>query len=283
MYLMPCLLALSLGPAVYFCRTQSRQSQQQQQHKHDKQCAQCVHNEEEDSTKNDHHNSSPHKKPTSLKRSIHVQMFLHAFAVVLTALLWGLIYLRLQSAYMLCIGLTFYAVSLLVNYVTQLITDETHWIYVHLVGQIAPFTFYMANYLDRIDGLVPVQGRSGMAMNPENTIALFTLGFGLLMSGFLMPVFVFVRRPFWMAGVLGCAWLLTAGLTYTSVGFPYRPNLSEQRFWIYVRSTTLSIFIENMYIIIIFGLVPFYLFSIPIALSTLSWRKPRRLRTVGIS
>lgn len=106
--------------------------------------------------------------------------------------------------------------------------------YVHFVGQIAPFVLHLNMMIAQLPTLASIQGRSGPASNPDLAIAIVVFGFGLLMSGFLVPTICLVRRPIWWLGGLVVVWIVATILVFTPIGFPYRERTSEQRFWIFV-------------------------------------------------
>lgn len=79
-----------------------------------------------------------------------------------------------------------------------------------------------------------MQGRSGPTTNPEMFIAIITGSTGILLAGQLIPTLCIFRRPvIWMCGFL-LVFLIFLILMATPLGFPYREELSQQRFWIFV-------------------------------------------------
>lgn len=57
---------------------------------------------------------------------------------------------------------------------------------------------------------------------------------GILMAGFIIPVFCMTKKPLWILSGFGVLFLLSAILMATPLGFPYREEVSAQRFWIFV-------------------------------------------------
>lgn len=111
---------------------------------------------------------------------------------------------------------------------------DTRWVYVHLVAHI-PVTLYFGHMFALVlPSLAAIQGRSGSIANPEYTMGGVCFLFGWLAFGLLAPVLCFVRKPLWWVGGLMLLWLVTIGVMFTPVGFPYREATSEQRFWVLV-------------------------------------------------
>lgn len=104
----------------------------------------------------------------------------------------------------------------------------------HFVGQVIPFLFYAYYAIYALDNFIPMQGRSGPTTNPEMFIAIITGSTGILLAGQLIPTLCIFRRPvIWMCGFL-LVFLIFLILMATPLGFPYREELSQQRFWIFV-------------------------------------------------
>lgn len=81
---------------------------------------------------------------------------------------------------------------------------------------------------------IPIQARSGPTTNPEMFIAIITLATGLLLAGHLIPTLCIFRKPIiWMCGFL-IVFIIFLILMATPLGFPYKEELSRQRFWIFV-------------------------------------------------
>lgn len=217
-YACPFFFALGFAPAIYLAITQKRASSFAQ--------ATIDGNTE---------NQQAQTKSPALSQSIRVQLFMHAQALVLMAILLALTYFGLRSAYIVMVAVIFYTFSTFINWLTRLQTgSDCRWVYVHLIGQLVPFAFYSYTYLDIVPNLIPSEGRSGTASNPEIVIALFTVAIAFLVGGLLVPLFSFVKQPVWMVSLFALVWLVSVGVIFSSIGFPYRSAMSEQRFWIYV-------------------------------------------------
>lgn len=104
----------------------------------------------------------------------------------------------------------------------------------HFIGQIIPFFFYAYYAIYALDNFIPMQGRSGPTTNPELFIAIIAGSTGILLAGHLIPTLCIFRRPvIWMCGFL-LLFVIFLILMATPLGFPYREDLSQQRFWIFV-------------------------------------------------
>lgn len=189
----------------------------------------------------------------ALKRSHQVQMFMHAFALILAVLLVILTLFGIQSAFILLLALIFYGVSLLLNLITSLQlrgrycygfgmlyavifsnTSDRSWVLVHLAGQLLPFLFYayMCVFLSYF--FPGIEGRAGPNSNPETTIAYFCIAFGTMLTGFIVPAFLLYKRPLRLVGTVAAMFLVGIIVMLSPLGFPYRPETSFQRQWIYV-------------------------------------------------
>lgn len=84
---------------------------------------------------------------------------------------------------------------------------------------------------------IPIQGRSGSIDNPDNMLGIIVIGFGILMTGFLIPtLYMFKRSALVILGFL-VVFVAFGIVMATNVGFPYRHAVSPKRFWIFVRQT----------------------------------------------
>lgn len=181
-------------------------------------------------------------------------MFLHSQCIIYVTLILIMTGLGLRSAFILLFSLIFYTLTTYINLFSRLqlrgeskvflrnfpsnsrtICLGSIWIVVHFAGQTIPFLFYAYYAIYALDTFVPIQGRSGPTMNPEYMMAIITGSTGILLAGHLIPTLCIFRRPaIWMCGFL-LVFIIFLILMATPVGFPYRENLSQQRFWIFVR------------------------------------------------
>lgn len=79
-----------------------------------------------------------------------------------------------------------------------------------------------------------MQGRTGPGNNPDVMIAGICIAMGILLGGFIVPIFCLYKKPLWVLLGFGVLFLLSAILMATPLGFPYRDEVSAQRFWIFV-------------------------------------------------
>lgn len=80
-----------------------------------------------------------------------------------------------------------------------------------------------------------MQGRTGPGSNPDLLIGYISILMGILLAGFIIPVFCMTKKPLFILSGFGVLYLLSAILMATPLGFPYREEVSAQRFWIFVR------------------------------------------------
>lgn len=102
------------------------------------------------------------------------------------------------------------------------------------IGQIIPFLYLAYFGVMAMEVFIPIQGRSGSTSNPEVTIAGFCILVGILQGSFIVPSFSLCKRP-----IIAFTWFLVVFaafiiVMFTPVGFPYRENISSQRFSIFV-------------------------------------------------
>lgn len=186
----------------------------------------------------------------------YVQMFLNSqciFLILMTLILTGL---GVRSSFILMFDIIFYSASTLINALSglqhrgELIygrcpepfpkknsrISEGIWIIIHLMGQVVPFMFYSYYTIFSLDLFVPMQGRSDPEMNPDLLIAVILSGLALLLGGLLLPVLNLFKPAFYiMCGflVIFIAFIICMA---TPLGFPYKPAVSAERFWIFVRN-----------------------------------------------
>lgn len=95
--------------------------------------------------------------------------------------------------------------------------------------------FYSYYTLVIFDLFIPIQGRSGAVANPDIMLGMIVIGFGILMAGLLIPtLYMFKRSALVILGFL-VVFVVFGICMATSFGFPYQPEVSAKRFWIFVR------------------------------------------------
>lgn len=116
----------------------------------------------------------------------NIQLGLHSWALVLALLIITLISLGIRSVYIFTFPLTFYTFALIVNLLTTFHDQGYSWAGTVAILQIIPFLYSCYVIYIFIVLMVPSQGRSGSASNPDIMIAgLATLG-TVLSFGFLV-------------------------------------------------------------------------------------------------
>ncbi|ALC42476.1 CG10073, partial [Drosophila busckii] len=160
----------------------------------------------------------------------HLQLVLHAQAIFMGLLAVGVTYLGFRSAFIFMIPLLFYVVALAFNLLTTLHDRGYAWSGVIKATQIIPFLYSSSHIYLFVVALVPMQGRSGAASNPDMLISgLVALG-TLLSFSFVIPLINTFRRPstviFTLLAINAVGMYLA---TSTQIGFPYRPKTNVQR------------------------------------------------------
>lgn len=108
------------------------------------------------------------------------------------------------------------------------------WIIIHLMSQVAPFMFFSYYTIFSMDLFVPIQGRSDPSSNPDLLIAFIIFGLALLMGGLILPTLSLFKRSYFIVCTFLVIFVAFVIVMATPVGFPYRPAVSPQRFWIFV-------------------------------------------------
>ncbi|XP_017835549.1 endoplasmic reticulum metallopeptidase 1-like [Drosophila busckii] len=160
----------------------------------------------------------------------HLQLSLHAQAIIVALLMGGLTYLRFRSAYALMIPLLFYILALAFNLLTTLHDRGYAWSGVLKFIQIIPFLYSSYLIYTFVAVLLPMQGRFFNESNPDLLIAGLVAVGTVLSLGFVIPLINTFRRP---STVILTLFAISAVGMYlassTQIGFPYRPKTSGQR------------------------------------------------------
>lgn len=83
-----------------------------------------------------------------------------------------------------------------------------------------------------------MEGRAGPVSNPETMIGYLSIAFGTLLTGFFVPAFLLYKRPLRIVTASAVLFLAGVIIMMTPLGFPYRPETSFQRQWIFVSRET---------------------------------------------
>ncbi|KAH8418650.1 hypothetical protein KR222_008447, partial [Zaprionus bogoriensis] len=160
----------------------------------------------------------------------NVQLGLHGWALVLSILIIGLTSLGIRSVYIITFPLTFYAVALIVNLLTMFHDRRYSWAAVVATFQVIPFLYSCYVIYFFIVAMIPIQGRSGSASNPDTMISALTALGTILSFGFLIPLINTFRRPYTVVFSLVMVYAITMHLaSSTQIGFPYRHKTASER------------------------------------------------------
>ncbi|XP_052892583.1 endoplasmic reticulum metallopeptidase 1-like [Anopheles moucheti] len=169
--------------------------------------------------------------------SLHarVQLLLNATCALYVVILIILTAMSIRSGYLFTMAILFYTVTTLLNASLQVFVKHAsrYWIYVHLIGQIAPIAYFSSVSLTAFATFIPMQGRGNADANPELLIALFAVLVGLLVTGFLSPLVVLARRGYLFIALIVAFFVVSIIVMVTSAGFPFRAHTSPERFYIY--------------------------------------------------
>ncbi|XP_030558517.1 endoplasmic reticulum metallopeptidase 1-like [Drosophila novamexicana] len=165
-----------------------------------------------------------------ISTSYHLQLALHAHAVILALLIFGFTLFGLRSTYIFLISLIFYVISLAFNLLTTLHDRGYAWTGLLKAGQIIPFLYSSYIFYLFVIVLVPIGGRAGSSATRDTHIAFLAAAGTVLSFGFLVPLINTFRRP---SFVVYCLLAITVVAMYlasfTHIGFPFRPKTNGQR------------------------------------------------------
>ncbi|XP_030558014.1 endoplasmic reticulum metallopeptidase 1-like [Drosophila novamexicana] len=165
-----------------------------------------------------------------ISTAFHLQLALHAQAVILALLTTGLTLFGLRTTYVLVIPLIFYVLSLALNLLTTLHDRGYAWTGFAMASQLIPFlhSSYLIYFFVRT--IIPMCARSGSASDQDVYIAFLGAVGTVLSFGFLIPLINTFRRA---SLVIFCLLATTALSIYlassTQIGFPFRPRTNGQR------------------------------------------------------
>ncbi|EDW61968.2 endoplasmic reticulum metallopeptidase 1 [Drosophila virilis] len=165
-----------------------------------------------------------------ISTAYHIQLAVHAHAVILAFLAICLTLFGLRSSYIFVIPLVFYVASLVLNLLTTLHDRGYAWTGLLKASQIIPFLYSSYLFYLFVVVITPMTGRSGSASNQDLYIAALAAIGTVLSFGFLIPLINTFRRPsfvvFSLLAITAVAMYLASS---TQIGFPYRPRTNGQR------------------------------------------------------
>uniref|UniRef100_A0A182WIW1 FXNA-like protease n=1 Tax=Anopheles minimus TaxID=112268 RepID=A0A182WIW1_9DIPT len=174
-------------------------------------------------------------KKDHLSLHTRVQSLLNATCVLYVVILIVLTAMSIRSGYLFTMAILFYTVTTLLNASLHVFVKQTSvcWLYVHLIGQIAPIAYYSSISLTSFATFIPMQGRGNAGANPELLIALFAVLVGLLVTGFLSPLVALARKAYLFIALIALFFVISIIVMVTSAGFPFRAHTTPERFYIY--------------------------------------------------
>lgn len=174
-------------------------------------------------------------KKLPLTVSHEVQLFLHSHAILLSVLLIITTGARIRSAYIILVALIFYCASSGLSTIFRLINHRRlGWIYFHVIGLVLPFIFFAYLCNVAFTTFIPMAARIGPDQYPDLVIAAFCSLIAIFLGGFIVPLIGLCTRRWWVyGGLFGLFSVAGIILLATPVGFPYRPETSPQRYWIF--------------------------------------------------
>lgn len=162
-----------------------------------------------------------------------IQLFLHAYCVILIILVIVMTGLSIRSTFAVTINIAFYTLSVIVNWAVGLQSRPFIWVIPVLVSQIIPVAFY--SYLSQIifTTFIPITGRSGCTSLSDLMIAAFTVIVAVLTTGFLTPLFSILRRPKIVISGFMVVFVIFAITMATPVGLPFTAYTAAERHWVF--------------------------------------------------
>lgn len=123
------------------------------------------------------------------------------------------------------------------------ILSDQCWVITIFIAQIVPFMCFSSICITAIEIFVPVQGRGGPQNNPETLISMLCIIVGIMQCSLIVPLFSLCRRPLIILSGFLVTFLVFVIVIATPIGFPYKDEVSAQRFWIFVSAFLLFYFI----------------------------------------
>ncbi|XP_017960616.1 endoplasmic reticulum metallopeptidase 1-like [Drosophila navojoa] len=165
-----------------------------------------------------------------ISNGYHVQLALHAQAILLTLLTIGLTVIGIRSTYVVVIPLIFYVLPLALNLLTTLHDRSYAWTGILKVSQIIPFLYSSYVIYTFVVVLTPMGARAGSASNRDLYISVLAAVGTILSFSFLVPLINTFRRPsLVILALIGITALSMFLASSTQLGFPYRPKTNGQR------------------------------------------------------
>lgn len=169
-----------------------------------------------------------------MDRHYQLQMWTHAQAVLLTLILFLLTFFGIRSAFIILIPVVFYGFTMLLNLITGFQKNPKIWLPIMAVGQLFPFIFFSHLSMIAFTTFIPMAARGGPGSNPDLLICAFSILMALLMTGFITPIIGFMKKDLWVWGGIGALIVASIVMMVTNLGFPFKPEVSAQRHWIFV-------------------------------------------------
>ncbi|XP_052873852.1 endoplasmic reticulum metallopeptidase 1-like [Anopheles cruzii] len=160
-----------------------------------------------------------------------VILFLHAQHFICSILLITLTIGGIRSAFVLLFPAIFYSATTIVIVALQF--RMRVWVYIHLAGQLVPVFYFCSLTCTLFAVFISMTGRTHNESNPDLQIALFSCLMALLLVGYLTPLVVLFHRKVYFFALLLLAFLVTAIVAATPVGFPFRQSTTPQRYYIF--------------------------------------------------
>ncbi|XP_067630290.1 endoplasmic reticulum metallopeptidase 1 isoform X2 [Eurosta solidaginis] len=159
-----------------------------------------------------------------------IQILLHCHCLFLAFLTLIACVIGIRSAFMIMIAVLFYTSGLIINLTTKLHNKSLAWLVPHIICSIPPFLFYSYLGHGSFVAFIPMTGRFGSSVNPDYIMCAFTVGMGILVGGFMIPVLNLFHKSKPIICSLFAITVICMIFAATPIGFPYRPETNVQRF-----------------------------------------------------
>ncbi|ALC42478.1 CG9416, partial [Drosophila busckii] len=179
------------------------------------------------------------KKKTNMKLNQTIACFMHAHCILIVLVCLILTGLGIRSAFFPMIGLFFYTISLILQLVSKLTLKSNCFMTTHLLCQLLPFFYYTSILYMLLLIFVPMQGRDGPESKPDMLVALFIAVISTHFAGFLIPILLKFRKTKICMSIFGVLTIIFIILAATPVGFPYKPEVAAQRYFVLHTQRTL--------------------------------------------
>ncbi|ALC42479.1 CG10051 [Drosophila busckii] len=179
------------------------------------------------------------KKKTNMKTNQTIACFMHAHCILIVIICLLMTGLGIRSAFFPMMAIFFYTISIVVQLILKWSLKKSYFMTTHLLSQLLPFFYYTYMIYLFLLVFVPMQGRDGPDSKPDMLLAIFIALMTTHFAGFLIPILFKFRKCKIFISMFGVLTVIFIILAVTPVGFPFRPEVAAQRYYVLHTQRTL--------------------------------------------